>query len=109
VYSSVLPFMKIELKNKLLWFFRAHLFALFWNAATLLAASHFLITAASIFWYYENKNGKVKTPLLRGIWMLVRYHLGSVVFGGLLLAIVWGIRVVFEYYIVNYDLNCRKI
>jgi hypothetical protein len=34
---------------------------------------------------------------MRGYWWLIRYNLGSVLFGSFLIAVVWMIRVVFEY------------
>jgi len=34
---------------------------------------------------------------MKGLWWAFRYNLGSLAFGSMLLAIVWMIRVIFEY------------
>ena len=34
---------------------------------------------------------------------MIRYHLGSIAFGSILLAIVWALRIVAQYIVVSFD------
>jgi hypothetical protein len=38
-----------------------------------------------------------------GAWWIVRYHLGSLAFGSFIVAVVWSIRIVFEFVDVSYE------
>ena len=72
-------------------------FGLFWNLAMLLCMSNFVITGAVCFWYHKaqgaGKGGIIKTT----IWWMLRYHLGTLAFGSLILAIIWVVKAVVEY------------
>lgn len=78
-----------------------HLFALFWVTQFIIACQQFVMAGASVLWYFASKeqkasccnNGMVRSA----IWNLIRYHLGSVAFGSLIIAIIQMIRAVLAY------------
>jgi len=64
----------------------------------LLAASQYVLIVAVVSWYFtENENTRGNFSICRGYWWLIRYNLGSVLFGSFILALVWLIRTIFEY------------
>eukprot|EP01017_Pseudomicrothorax_dubius_P041517 TRINITY_DN6650_c0_g3_i3.p1 TRINITY_DN6650_c0_g3~~TRINITY_DN6650_c0_g3_i3.p1 ORF type:complete len:295 (-),score=68.40 TRINITY_DN6650_c0_g3_i3:77-865(-) len=71
----------------------------FWNCALFMAISQFIIASCAAMWYFSNGGGQqYHNPLTRSVWRVFRYHLGSLAFGSLILAIVQTIRVVISYY-----------
>lgn len=100
-----------EIRNEL--FF--NLFALLWILSFLLASSHFIVTASACIWYnrqleMERVDKDKKKDLaqrsrlhtvVKSVYWLVRYHLGSIAFGSLILAIVWALIIISEYLIVR--------
>jgi len=66
--------------EKLAW---THLFALLWNCAFFMASCQFIIMGAVCFWFFK-KDG----ALGKSIGILLKYHLGTVAFGSLLIAIL---------------------
>ncbi|XP_050024486.1 choline transporter-like protein 4 isoform X1 [Dermacentor andersoni] len=52
---------------------------------------------ASYYWAFHKPQDVPFFAVLHGLWITVRYHLGSVAFGSLILTIVRVIRIVLEY------------
>ncbi|XP_075533716.1 choline transporter-like 2 isoform X5 [Dermacentor variabilis] len=52
---------------------------------------------ASYYWAFNKPQDVPFFAVLHGLWITVRYHLGSVAFGSLILTIVRVIRIVLEY------------
>jgi len=76
----------------------ASLFYFLWITAFILAATQFVQVCAVASWYFtENAAHRGDFSLSRGYWWLWRYNLGSVLFGSFLLALIWFIRIIFEY------------
>jgi hypothetical protein len=49
-------------------------------------------------WYFtENSDRRGDFSITRGYWWLIRYNIGSVLFGSFIIALVTLIRVIFEY------------
>ena len=76
-----------------------NVFMFFWNfnfiagfGITTLASAF-----ASYYWAFDKSSDIPKFPLLTGLWRTFRYHLGSIAFGSLLIAIVQLIRVLLDY------------
>lgn len=65
-----------------------------------MALCQFIIASACAIWYWE-QNGTHK-PISRSIYRAFRYHLGSLAFGSLLLAIVQMIRIILAYVDVGF-------
>lgn len=74
------------------------LFMFFWFSAFLVAASQYVLIVAVASWYFTtNTDKRGDFGIMRGYWWLVRYNLGSVLFGSFIIAVVCMIRAVFEY------------
>lgn len=78
-------------------------FGFLWVLAFIMAMNEFVTIVAAITWYYSDKSipdddgiaGDSDVSV--GMGWAVRYHGGTLAFGSLILAIVWAIRVIFEY------------
>lgn len=75
-----------------------NLFAALWAAAFVSAASDLILAGAVAAWYWTFKKTELPPNLLgSSIKRSFRYHLGTVAFGSLLLALIQFLRVVVEY------------
>jgi len=78
-------------------------FGFLWVIAFIMAMNEFVTIVAAITWYYSDKtipdaDGIAgDSDVSVGMGWAVRYHGGTLAFGSLILAIVWVIRIVFEY------------
>jgi hypothetical protein len=78
-------------------------FGIVWLLAFVIAVNEFVIIVSAVTWYYSDKTIEDDdgipgdSDVRYGFWWLFRYHLGSLAFGSLLLAVVWIIRAIFEY------------
>ena len=77
------------------------MFALIWNIEFIIAIGFFIVASTAGCWYFsegEGVNNKVvDKPIRKSVYNLLRYHLGSIAFGSLILAIVWIIRAILNY------------
>lgn len=80
-----------------------HGFGLLWGISFLLACSHFVIACATALWYFGPSRAQFKNPIQTSVFWMIRYHLGSIAFGSILLAIVWALRIVAQYIVVSFD------
>lgn len=79
----------------MVWF---HVFGFFWVAALIIACTQYVIIVCVATWYFTvNSDTKGRFSLCSGLWWCIRYNLGSLMFGSFLIAVVWLIRVIFEY------------
>ena len=85
-----------------------HVFHLLWNIQFLVYFGYFVIAGAVCGWYFTlsdgngNKivggaDGGSRAPILRSVGRAVRYHLGTIAFASLIIAIVNFIRVTVKY------------
>jgi hypothetical protein len=103
VHKENLPFMHIELTDdtkKLLLF---NLFNICWAGAFFLTVSHFVITCSTCIWYTHSNKTDLKFPISKSAYWMLRYHLGTLAFGSLILAIVWLMIIIAEYMIVPFS------
>ena len=71
------------------------IFELLWNNAFIIAASQFTLASSVCLWYFAQGTGNsAHATVRRSFWRAFRYHLGSLAFGSLLLAIVQFIRLI---------------
>lgn len=74
------------------------MFGLFWGIELLGAIFDYAIIVGVSAWYFTSAHDKRgRFSLTRGFYWAFRYNFGSLAFGSFLLAIVWTIRIVFEY------------
>jgi hypothetical protein len=74
-----------------------HFFHLLWNIQFFFYFGYLVSAGTIAYWYFSPRNGKGKhtlnhTPVLHSVGRTCRYHLGSVAFGSLIIAIVQLIR-----------------
>ena len=77
--------------------FYMFLFGTLWCNAFIQAVGIFVIASACCIWYYNHgPEQEINFPIFRSYKMVLRYHLGSLAFGSLILAIVQFIEIVLE-------------
>jgi hypothetical protein len=117
VFTSIVDFRDLSLAR-----FYYFVFATLWSNALLQGITTFVIASACCMWYYSHGPANdLHLPVLRSFGRSIRYHLGSLAFGSLLLAIVQFIQFVFEIIkkqvdnsgagnnkLVEYTMNCTR-
>ena len=75
-----------------------NLFGFFWGLFFLEALDQMVLAGAFASWYWVlDKRDVPSTPLLASFYRVFRYHLGTLAFGSLIIAIIRMIRVMIEY------------
>lgn len=76
-----------------------NLFMFFWLLAFTMGMGQIVLagTFASWYWAWEKPKDIPAFPVAASLWRTLRYHIGTVAFGSLLIAIVWMIRAFLEY------------
>jgi len=77
----------------MLWYF---IFGGLWKNAFLEALCQFILASSVCIWYFSGGQ-KAHRPIGRSLHKAWRYHLGSLAFGSLILAIVQFIRLILAY------------
>ena len=78
-------------------------FGFLWLIAFVCAVNEFVVIVSAITWYYSDKEIPDSdgipgdSDVTVGMWWSIRYHAGTLAAGSLIVAIVWLIRIVFEY------------
>lgn len=75
-----------------------HIFSLLWFVAFFEGATRFVYGSSVANWYFRTSY----LPVATAYFHLVRYHIGSVAFGSLLIALVWAIQIVVEFIHKNF-------
>lgn len=75
----------------LFWYF----FVLFRNCEVAISISQFVIASTAAYWYFSHL-GNATFPLAKSFCRALTYQLGSIVFGSLILCIVWTLQIVLE-------------
>lgn len=65
--------------------------------AFIVGCSRFIMVCSASIWYFNRDTMSTRNPILTSLKWLSIYHMGSVAFGALLLAIVWVIQIIAEY------------
>jgi len=75
------------------------LFGLFWMMCFCVALGQIVLAGAfaSYYWAFHKPKDVPMFPVSASLWRALRYHLGSLAFGSLIIAIVKMIRVILEY------------
>ena len=98
-YSSGSVFTSIsDLQDTALIQFYVFLFGTLWCNAFVQAVGLFVVASACCIWYYSHGPNSDETnfPIFRSYKMVFRYHLGSLAFGSLILAIVQFMQLMVE-------------
>lgn len=96
VSSYVFIFFRTSQTRYAWWF---HLFALIYITAFIEALASFVYSSTACIWYFEQggTDRDVPRPVCRSFWRAFRYHLGSLAFGSLIIAIIRFIMVIVAY------------
>lgn len=77
-----------------------HFFGLLWTCAFLIYLTDLIISGAVSAWYFAdtvNDEKKLDSPVKSSVAIALRYHVGTVAFGALVLAIIQFIRAILAY------------
>ena len=97
---------RIEWNNTTRYVWIYHLFGLFWISAFIIGCAQFIIAATACIWYFSqggNSDDKSKASLRVGFKWIFKYHMGSIAFGALIIAIMQMIKIAFEYMRKKYE------
>ena len=74
-------------------------FGLFWMVNFIIAMGEMTLAGAfaSYYWAFNKPDDIPTIPIVSSLWRSIRYHLGSLAFGSLIVTIVQVIRVMLEY------------
>lgn len=96
--GSQLKTVDLDGKDYLKWQIAVYVFGLFWVAELLSAIYQYTMIVAVCTWYFSSTHDtRGNFSLLRGLWWSIRYNLGSLALGSFILAVIWVIRMIFEY------------
>jgi choline transporter-like protein 2/4/5 len=75
-----------------------HLFGLLWTSQFIWGITVVIVAGAvSEFYFTPDKSDLQKRPVAAAVWRAIRFHLGSIAFGALLIALVQMARLALEY------------
>lgn len=84
--------------DDLKWKIALYVFGLFWISELLSAIFIYCIIVGVCTWYFTSSHDtRGNFSMFKGLWYAFRYNMGSLAFGSFLLAIIWTLRVIFEY------------
>ncbi|GMT31470.1 hypothetical protein PFISCL1PPCAC_22767, partial [Pristionchus fissidentatus] len=85
--------------TKIAWLQGYNLFALFWTQCFVTALGQIALAGAfaSHYWAVDKHKDLPTFPVFRSLYIAFRYHIGSLAFGSLLIAITKFIRVILDY------------
>lgn len=97
--APMIPITMVYYKDHdyIMWVWLYHLFGLYWGTEFFLACHEMAIAGAFCQFYWTRDKRKVSFPVVRGIWWVFRYHLGTVAFGSCIIAIIQLIRTILAY------------
>lgn len=80
------------------WRVAVSFFSFLWNNAFLVALGQLIIAGACSMWFFTQREEKGKKSVVRAsIWISFRYHLGTLAFGSLVIALVQFVRYALMY------------
>ena len=96
--GSQLKSVNLNDKDYLKWQIGVFVFGLFWIAEFLAAVFKYCLIVGVCTWYFTSTHdSRGNFTIFRGLWWAFRYNFGSLALGSFLLAVIWTIRLIFEY------------
>lgn len=71
-------------------------FAILWLFHFIVACQHFVICSSVCQWYFSRPKSDLSSPVLTSYWILIRYHLGSIALGSLIVSGIKVLRLLFK-------------
>ncbi|KAK8775662.1 hypothetical protein V5799_030993 [Amblyomma americanum] len=65
-----------------------------WLANIVLSCQHFVVASTVAAWYFTRHKTHMSAPVVRSMQLLVGYHLGSVIYGSLVLVVAEPLKAV---------------
>ncbi|KAH7976417.1 hypothetical protein HPB52_013652 [Rhipicephalus sanguineus] len=65
-----------------------------WLANIVLSCQHFVVASTVATWYFTKHKTHISAPVVRSMQLLVGYHLGSVIYGSLVLVVAEPLRAI---------------
>ena len=93
--GGLTPFASVKWTDQTRYLIIYFIFGGLWVNAFILAVNQFVLASTVSIWYFGQQ--KPHMPITRSVYRAFRYHLGSLAFGSLILAIVQFIRVILSY------------
>ena len=93
--ATVIANIEWDNKTRYAWWF--HLFSLFYMNEFLKALAQFVYASSACIWYFSHDKGTDEKPIKTSFKRAFRYHLGSLAFGSLIVAIIRFIMFFMEY------------
>ena len=93
ITSGVIAFL-VDYKTYLKWF---NLFGFLWFSAFLFAFEEIVLAGVFANYYWSQERLPTRFPLFYSVIIIIRYHLGSIAFGSLLIALLRYIRMILDY------------
>ncbi|RKP18287.1 DUF580-domain-containing protein, partial [Rozella allomycis CSF55] len=95
-----------DIGNYMQWYW---LFGLLWTYFTIKAINQTSIAGSIATWYFTRDKGAIPTfTVAMSVWRCFRYHLGSLAFGSLIIAIFYLVRIVLLYIEKNLKVSQNK-
>jgi uncharacterized membrane protein len=91
-----MPFAAIRWDTKNRYELLAYLFGLFWNCELAIAFCQFVIASACCMWYFSHMGNELSSPISKSVVRGLCHHLGSLLLGSLILAIVQIVKFLLE-------------
>ncbi|XP_052274056.1 choline transporter-like protein 1 [Dreissena polymorpha] len=83
-----------EILKVLKWY---HIFGIVWVTQFIIACHNLTIAGAVSIWYFTRNKDQLGFPVLRSIGNIIRYHIGSLAFGSLVITFVVVLRMVLSF------------
>ncbi|KAI4471354.1 choline transporter-like (slc family 44) [Holotrichia oblita] len=88
-----------------------NLFCMLWMCEFIIGCQHMVLAGSIATWYFTRNKNNLGNPVLYSFYNLVKYHLGSVCFGSLLVASVQLVRILLamlQRYLRNKTGKCAR-
>ncbi|KAJ9463720.1 Choline transporter-like protein 2 [Diplonema papillatum] len=100
----------VDVLNSEQWATYAHLYNVFmflWSAALLKAIGFLVLAFCAVFWYWSvpGDDKKPDAGVVVGVWWTIRYHLGTLMLGSFIIAVVQFL----QYLLAKFESRLRKI
>ena len=107
--GTITAFATVKWDNTTKYIMVFYFFGLLWNVAFINYLTIFIVACCVAFWYFsfDNPDNRPRFPICKSLWWAIRYHLGSLGFGALLLAIIQFVKFVLMY-VVYYVQDLQK-
>lgn len=75
-----------------------NVFVLFWVSQFIIGCQHMVIAGAVATWFFTRNKTALDWPLVRSMGRLLRYHLGTVALGSLIIGLMKMLRLLFRMF-----------